>query len=118
MKKENSKLVKLADELNRLYGFIKQGGDFSFNSDNKDVERAKKFIEENYNALNIGILGFVVELVRSHPEADFEFVPAENGVAINFTYKVQGQVCFDENGKTIEQGSQLKNENLAERASE
>lgn len=118
MVKENSKFLELANELNKLYGVIKQGGDFSFSSTSQEILDTKRFIEENYSRLNVGILGFLVELIRDHPDTDFEFVPAENGISINFVYKVQGQVSFDENGMTFEQGSKTKNENLFERTSD
>ena len=113
--KEDSKFVKLADELNKLYGFIKKGGDFSFDSDNQEIVNARMFVDENYARLNVGILGFLVELLKKHSDCDFEFVPAEDGVSINFSYKVQNQVCFDENGLVIEQGSKIKEESLSER---
>ena len=95
--KEN---LKLAEMFNKLYSHIKAGGDFSFSSDSKELLEAKRFIEESHGKLNIGVLGFLVELVRKHSDCDFEFVPSKNGegVELRYSFKVDERVQFNKDG--------------------
>lgn len=109
MKKES---IELAEGLNNLYALIKQGGDFAFDTKDSKILEFKNMLEKKYNKLNIELLTFLVELLTKNPNADFVFVPSENGigVAVQYSYQVQGQVEFDANGKVTSQKEELGND--------
>lgn len=105
---------KLADELNKLYAYVKAGGDFSFASENDEIKKAKDFIMQNYGNLQTGILGFLTDIVNKHPDFEFVFVPSENGVCMNYVYKVVDQVEFDKNGLIVKQTNKTQGTNVEE----
>lgn len=103
--------VELAEGLNSLYSLIKQGGDFAFVTEDSKILEFKKTLEQKYNKLNIELLSFLVEFLNKNPEADFVFVPSESGigVAVQYSYQVNGRVEFDANGKVTQKKEALGN---------
>ena len=93
--------IKLAEELNKLCAYLKNSGDFSF-AENDEIASTKDYLMKNYGNLQVGILGFLSDVVNKHPDCEFVFVPSEQGVALSYSYKVVSQVEFDKNGVIVE----------------
>ena len=84
--------IKLADDLNKLYAHIKNGGDYSFDA----VQDVKQEVMNNYGGLYSGIFGFLADMHMKHPNSEVVFVPSETGV--NLRYMVIDEINFDQQG--------------------
>ena len=89
---------RLADELNKLYAYVRAGGDFSFESESDEIRNASEFLMRNYADMQTGILGFLTNIVNSHPDCEIVFEPSENGVCLSYSYRVTDKVEFDKTG--------------------
>ena len=106
--------MRLAEELNKLYAYVKAGGDFSFDSEGEEIRKAKDFVMQNYANMQTGILSFLTNIVNNYPDCEFVFEPSKNGVYLNYSYRVMEKVEFDKNGLFVKQSKAVQNSSLNE----